>query len=1323
MRPLALLAASVLALLGATWLGLNLPAGQRALAGLISSDSLRVEGIGGSLPSHPRIAHVTLRDRDGPWLDLETLALDWSPWGLLRGRVDITSLTAARVHVLRRPISQAGTSSGVSLPLRIVLARLDITDLTLDAPVADIAARASATGAAELLSEHDAHATIALHRLDAPGEIALTLSFAAENLNAQLHVSEPSQGVLAHLTGLPEIGAITAEATLAGPRDATHLSLTASAGPLQATAAGLVNIQARSADLAIDLTAPAMSPAPDIVWQALALHGTVRGSLDHPIANGTLAITALRTADLQLSNAHLDLSGNETTAQATGSVSGLRLPAPLGSLFAASPITLDGQVALIQPGLPTHLALRHPALTADVTGTLANRHLTLTADLNDLAPFADLSGHRLTGTAALRADIIAATPLAITATLSPHLTGGEQPLARLLGATPTLSLEGSLAGPDIILRSAHLHGSAIEASATGSDRAGQLALDWTTKLPDLSHLAPHLAGDLSATGRISGTETNFAPTADISAHVGTTGHTSPPLHASLRAQGLPTTPSAAITVEGDLLGDPIDLALQLSHLPDGTLQARIDRARWRDNHAEGTLTLPANASLPLGQLHLSAPRLSDLAPLLGTNLAGALSADIDLPDPSQPAKLVMDATDLRIGDARLGKLHIAGGITDPAGKPSLDLTGDVTNLAMSGATATGRLRLAGPTTALALGLDLTGKGPAGRPLRLHADGTSDLGHPTIDIAHLDGDLGGLPIRLLAPTRLTLADEISLTRTRATIGSATLDLTGRLSPTLAATLSIRGAGPDLLHPFTDLQAQGSLSADATLSGTIANPIGQIRLDGHGLRLLDGPARALPPATITATASLEGTRARLASSAHLGSTQLTLSGTAPVSASAALDLRTTGQLDLTALDPILGAIGARARGHASLDATISGTYDTPQLDGTLALAGGSFRDDEQGIDLTDITARISAHGDTLRIVSATAKAGPGSITLSGTVGILAPGMPLDLHLLARGARLPASDTASAVLDADITLAGTASANLSAAGSITIAHAEFRIPERMPVNVRSIQIIRPGYKKPPPPASTRSVGLDLSIAAPGQIFVRGRGVDAELAGRMHIGGTIAAPRPDGQLTLRRGSISIAGASLTATQGSIRFNGANLTNPDIDIIASSATSSTTATLEVSGSANNPDIKLTSSPELPQDEILAQLLFGQSATQLSPFQLAQIAQALAGLTGVHLGIGDPLDKIRQTLALDRLSVGGGSGNSTVLEAGRYVARGIYVGARQGLGGGSTSSSTPATGSGVTGTDTQGVVVIDVTPQLKLEGTVGTGQGANSVGVTYQIEY
>jgi translocation and assembly module TamB len=161
-------------------------------------------------------------------------------------------------------------------------------------------------------------------------------------------------------------------------------------------------------------------------------------------------------------------------------------------------------------------------------------------------------------------------------------------------------------------------------------------------------------------------------------------------------------------------------------------------------------------------------------------------------------------------------------------------------------------------------------------------------------------------------------------------------------------------------------------------------------------------------------------------------------------------------------------------------------------------------------------------------------------------------------------------------------------------------------------------------------------------------------------------------------------------------------------------------STLTISGSVKDPKITLSSVPDMPQDEILSQLLFNTAKSRLNPFQIAQIVAALAEISGVGPSTGDPLGGVRSALGLDQLSVGSGANGGTALQAGRYIAPGVRIGASQ-----------SATGGG-----SQATLQIDLAKGLKLETSAGTGPSSatpatqtpgttsgTGVGLTYQFDY
>jgi translocation and assembly module TamB len=180
------------------------------------------------------------------------------------------------------------------------------------------------------------------------------------------------------------------------------------------------------------------------------------------------------------------------------------------------------------------------------------------------------------------------------------------------------------------------------------------------------------------------------------------------------------------------------------------------------------------------------------------------------------------------------------------------------------------------------------------------------------------------------------------------------------------------------------------------------------------------------------------------------------------------------------------------------------------------------------------------------------------------------------------------------------------------------------------------------------------------------------------------------------------------------------------VQTTTTSAQAGTEVTLHITGYADAPKIELTSTGGQSQDEMMALLLFGEPASQLSAVQLAQVSYALATLAGIGgNGSSNPLTRLQKSLGLDRLSVGqsttttatGATENTgAAVQAGRYVTKRIYVEGKQ-----STTGQS------------QVEVDVDLTKHLKLQTRLGNGtavQGTtpqndpgSSVGLSYQFDY
>jgi translocation and assembly module TamB len=144
--------------------------------------------------------------------------------------------------------------------------------------------------------------------------------------------------------------------------------------------------------------------------------------------------------------------------------------------------------------------------------------------------------------------------------------------------------------------------------------------------------------------------------------------------------------------------------------------------------------------------------------------------------------------------------------------------------------------------------------------------------------------------LLAPARISFGDGLAVDRLRVGAQQAVLEVAGRVAPTLDLTASLHNVTPALVKTFMpDLQAEGTMSVEARLSGTTAQPRGTVRLNGNGLRMRTGAGPTLPAATLQASADLEGQFARVDVKVSGGSqVRLNASGRVPFSMTGPIDV---------------------------------------------------------------------------------------------------------------------------------------------------------------------------------------------------------------------------------------------------------------------------------------------------------------------------------------------------------------------------------------------------------------------------------------------------
>jgi translocation and assembly module TamB len=1114
------------------------------------------------------------------------------------------------------------------------------------------------------------------------------------------------------------LGAISATATVEGPRNEERIDAVLDAGQLHAGVHGRVDLAHQSADLEYSLQAAAMAPRADVAWTQAALTGNWHGTLTAPTADGRLEVHGLKIpGGAQIPNLNAELAARAGKLAVHGAIDGLEIPGPQPRLLAKGPLTIDASLDLDAAARPLDLTAAHPlfkmrahAETTPASG--AEQHATVALTVLDLAPFAAFAGEDVRGTAAINGRVThgrAGTTIAADVELGP--TGGAAGWLPIVGPKVMLKVEGGITDDAIKVSSLRVAGNGMTLTASGTasrapptvaadDFIKDLKVRWQLEVANAAVLSSDIAGDLQASGQLNGPPAAFAADAEVTSHLSVRGSATGTLEATVHARGLPKMPSGAIQAHGMLDGAPLDLDTAVERSGGDAYRLLVRRADWKSAHLEGDVTADAALTQSSGQLHLHVGQLGDFDRLLGLNLTGGLEGSLGF-NPKQQghtqAHVTLDGSNVGVGQFA-GDVHVVA--DGAAGAIAMQLNAQLPKL-------------------------------YGFPATASAVATLDVDARQLHLSSLAARYRDETFRLLSPAQLSFANGVAVDELKIGARAAVFDLKGQVAPTLDLSASLLHLKPDLVNAFAPgLLASGTIEAQARLQGAIASPTGSVKADVDDLRFADDAATGLPAVQLHAAAQLADDTAALKATLNAGpGSQLKASGNVPLNPDGALDLKIGGKLDAGMANPLLEARGLHAAGKLAVDATVTGSSSAPQVGGGITLSDGSLRDYARGVNLSDIEAEIVGNEAGLLIKSFKATAVTGPVAMTGSFGVLQPGMPLDLKITAKDAQPVASSIVTATLDADLNVRGKARERIDVAGTIHVIRAKIGIPNSLPPDVAVLDVRRRGKPAPAPESKPVIIGIDITVQAPQEIIVQGRGLDAEMGGEIHLTGPSDDLLASGGFNLLRGWFTLAGTRLEFKEGSrVGFDGAGLRkkiDPTLDFTAETTQAEYTITLKISGPADAPRFDFTSSPSLPQDDIMARLLFGVPGSQLTALQYAQIAAALATLSGVGGNGSNPLVKLQKTLGLDRLTVqssttttaAGTENSGAAIAAGRYVTKRVYIEGKQ------TTTGT-----------SQVQIDVDLTKHLKLQTRLGNGtaitQGTtpendpgSSVGLSYQFEY
>ncbi|MFN3946351.1 MAG: translocation/assembly module TamB domain-containing protein [Allosphingosinicella sp.] len=366
------------------------------------------------------------------------------------------------------------------------------------------------------------------------------------------------------------------------------------------------------------------------------------------------------------------------------------------------------------------------------------------------------------------------------------------------------------------------------------------------------------------------------------------------------------------------------------------------------------------------------------------------------------------------------------------------------------------------------------------------------------------------------------------------------------------------------------------------------------------------------------------------------------------------------------------GHQLRGPIGVAADFSGRVQDPQFTGVVRANSLVYENEEFGTRITNLALNGRFTGSRFEITQLAGRAGPGTVTGSGSVDLsAAAGFPIDIRLAFDNAQLARGDDLGARATGQLAITNRPGQDPLIAGELLVPEARYQVVMQGSADVPQLQgVRRRGEPVRPPNAQANGDDavpsiwrLDLRVRAPNRMFVSGMGLESEWAMDLRVGGTSRTPQITGGLDLIRGTYSFSGRRFELREGDIAFTGSRPPNPSVSIQAVSQIDGVEVAINVSGTAANPQIAFSSTPGLPQDEIVSRILFGNSVGEISALQAVQLAASLNSLRGNGGGL-NPLGALRQAGGIDRLRILGAdqtTGRGTAVAAGMYIASDVYI--------------------------------------------------------------
>lgn len=356
----------------------------------------------------------------------------------------------------------------------------------------------------------------------------------------------------------------------------------------------------------------------------------------------------------------------------------------------------------------------------------------------------------------------------------------------------------------------------------------------------------------------------------------------------------------------------------------------------------------------------------------------------------------------------------------------------------------------------------------------------------------------------------------------------------------------------------------------------------------------------------------------------------------------------------------------QGHVHAGIALSGSLEDPRIDGEIDAELATLAVARLGLRLRDLSLRLRAAQNRWQLDGALTS-GEGKLRITGN-GMVRDRDSWDGTLEFNGERVEIVRLPSAEVIASpaLTLRATPG-DLAFSGTLTIPAARIEPFMTEPVTQASDDVVIVGREDSGTSAGPRVHG-DLLVVLGDEVRISGKGLEGRLAGRLHV--LMNAPNDingQGEIHFIEGRYRAYGQNLNIEQGRALYAGGPIDNPGLDIIAARQRGEDIKVgVRVTGTAEQPLVRLFSDPVMDDGDVLSYLVLGRPLDQASTTEgraLYQAATSLALVGGEALAT-----RLGGLFDLSEVSIEAGeTSTDTALVLGKSLSPRLYVRYIQGL--------------------------------------------------------